>query len=100
MSYFNPYDHPITADLRLTLVGVNAREIAFEHAGRVLRTTRVGEAPVVLNLPQFVLAPGVNTMALRSREPAVRTGVGRYQLRTFGLQDSSIRVVAPVKPLD
>ncbi|MBI4626341.1 MAG: hypothetical protein HY736_24375 [Verrucomicrobia bacterium] len=100
LSYFNPYDHPITADLRLTLVGVNERDVSFVQAGRVLRTIQVGETPVALNVPQLVLAPGVNVMVLRSPKPAVRVGTGQYQLRTFGLQDSSIKVISPAKLLD
>ena len=94
LSYFNPYAHPITADLRLTLVSVSDREIALEHGKRLLHTMRIGSAPTVVHLPKLVLAPGVNRMALRTPDPAVRLGTGPYQLRAFGLRESSIEVAA------
>jgi hypothetical protein len=100
MSYFNPYDHPIAVDLRLSLIGVNEREVSLVQAGRVLRTVRVAAEPTAINLPQHQLAPGVTILTLRSREPAVRVGTGQYQLRAFGLQDSSIKVTSPIKMLE
>jgi phosphoglycerol transferase len=100
LSFFNPHDHAIPAQLRLKLVGVNERDVRLEHDGKVIRTVRLGEAPVTLELTDLVLRPGVNVFALRSNKPAVRLSTGRYQLRTFGLQDSSIKVVSSSEPAD
>jgi hypothetical protein len=47
-----------------------------------------------MELPQLTLVPGVNRFKLRSQEPAVRVDSGRYQLRTFGLQESSIKITS------
>ncbi|HUR60603.1 MAG TPA: hypothetical protein VM029_22975 [Opitutaceae bacterium] len=100
MSYFNPHEHAIAAHLQLKLVAVNERDVRLAHNGRVIRTVRVGAAPVALELPALVLRPGVNVFTLRSNQGAVRLGTGRYQLRTFGLQESSIKVASSSEPAD
>lgn len=94
MSYFNPYSYPITVHLKLKVVGVTEREIALEMDRRVLAKVRATDVPVSLDLPQLELPPGVTVLKLTSGAPAVRLGTGRYQLRTFGLQSASIRVVS------
>ncbi|MDO8539737.1 MAG: hypothetical protein Q7S40_04790 [Opitutaceae bacterium] len=100
LSYFNPYDHPITAAVKLTLVGVTDRDLSLELDGRGIRRIRVGASPVVLEIPELLLPPGINVLALRSSAPPVRTGTGRYQLRTIGLQDFSIKVARGADPID
>ncbi len=100
LSYFNPYDQPIAVSLTLRLVGVTPREVTFEHEGRPIRTVRVGTEAVPLVLPGLELHPGVNRFALRSPEAAVRLGEGRYQLRTFGLERMSFKVVAGARPVE
>ncbi len=92
MSYFNPHDTPLRADLRFQIVGVSPREVVFVHNDRAVRTVRTGDEPVELLLPHLELAPGVNRFQLRSPEPAKRLGTGRYQLRTFGLKEWSIKI--------
>jgi phosphoglycerol transferase len=94
MSYFNPHDHAITAALTFTLVGATEREVTLEHEGRQVGAARVGRVAGAIELPQLTLVPGVNLFKLRSREPAVRLDSGRYQLRTFGLQESSIKITS------
>jgi phosphoglycerol transferase len=98
VSYFNPYDYPISAAIRLKLVGATEREVALEHEGKEVGRVRVGIEPSVIDLPNLMLEPGVNRFKLRSREPAVRMGSGRYLLRTFGLRESSITVSAAGVP--
>jgi phosphoglycerol transferase len=93
LSYYNPFKQPITVSLTLNLVGVTPRDVTFEHGGRPIKTVRVGTVPVPLEVSQFVLPPGVNRFALRSREGAVRVSEGRYQLRTFGVESSLLKVV-------
>lgn len=100
MSYFNPYDRAITAHVRLKLVAVSDRDVQLEHAGRVVRTVRAGTTAVTLEISDLVIPPGVNLFALRSNQKAMRLGTGRYQLRTFGLQESSIRVLSSSEPAD
>jgi hypothetical protein len=95
MSYFNPYDRLVKARLQLTLVGVSPRDVRLEHEGRLVGQVRAGEKPVELSLPHLELAPGVNHFKLRSSEPATRLGPARYQLRTFGLKESSVKVSPP-----
>jgi hypothetical protein len=94
MSYYNPHDHPITAVLKFKLVGATEREVTLEHEGRRVGAARVGRAAGGIELPQLTLVPGVNRFKLRSREPAVRVDSGRYQLRTFGLEESSIKITS------
>lgn len=94
ISYFNPHAHPVTVNLRLSLVAVTPREVSFEHRGHVLKTCQVGEKSESFAFPELVLPPGVNLFAVRSSAPAVRLGTGRYQLRTVGLVSSSIRVIS------
>lgn len=93
-SYFNPYDQPLTATVRLELVGVTPREVVLKQNGKQVSTVHTAEGPVVLELANFELAPGVNRFCLHSPEPAKRLSSGRYQLRTFGLKSSTIRVHA------
>ena len=100
MSYYNPFDGPITVSLTLNLVGVTPRAVTFEHEGRPVRIWRVGATPTPLELPQLVLPPGVNRFALRSKEPAVRVGEGRYQLRTFGVESLAFEVVAGARLIE
>ncbi len=92
LSYFNPYDHPISARVRLTLVGIDERTVAIELGKRVVRSVHVGSSPVAVEIKDLMLPPGVNVLSLRSKAPSVRIGPGRYQLRTFGLLNSSIKV--------
>lgn len=84
-SYFNPYPHPLSVRLQLTLVGVNERELTIEHHGRRVGALRIGKERATLTLADLVLPPGVNVLHLRSSAPAVRVGTGAYSLRTFGV---------------
>jgi hypothetical protein len=93
MSYFNPYDTPLTADLRFEIVGVSPREVILELNGKPVQSVRTGDAPVEMTVTKLDLAPGVNRFTMRSPEPARRLSTGRYQLRTFGLKDASIRII-------
>ena len=72
--------------------------MALEHEGKEVGRVRVGIEPSVIDLPNLMLGPGVNRFKLRSWEPAVRMGSGRYLLRTFGLRESSITVTAAGVP--
>jgi hypothetical protein len=94
MSYFNPYDRPLTAKVRLKLMGVTPRDLTLALNDHPVGTMAVTEQPLDWPL-ELVLVPGVNCIKLSSSSPAVRLGTGRYQLRTFGLQESSIEVLAP-----
>jgi hypothetical protein len=80
--------------IRLALVAVSPREVVV-HLGRS-ELGRVGIAaePVEMLLPAVELAPGVNVFHLSSSVPASRQGQGRNQLRSFGLEDASIRMVS------
>ena len=94
ISYFNPHDHAITAELKLSLLGASERDVVLELEGREVARTRAGQAEGVISLAQLTLGPGVNHFRVRSSEPAVRMGSGRYQLRTFGLAESSIKITS------
>ncbi|MEY4938764.1 MAG: hypothetical protein RIQ93_499 [Verrucomicrobiota bacterium] len=98
LSYLNPYAHPITANLRLSLVAVTPREVTLEHLGRPLLSRSVGEQPESFVFPGLVLSPGVNVFVVRSNGPAVRLGAERYQLRSVGLEGSSIKVTSGEAP--
>jgi hypothetical protein len=94
MSYFNPYDHAITVDIELTLLSPVPRDVTFKHRGHPVLSVQVSDVPAQLSVAQLVLPPGVNVFTLHSNMPAVRLSQGRYQLRTFGLQASSIKVIS------
>ena len=100
MTYYNPCDNPLGVELRFELLGVTPRDIALEHNGRRIHTVRTGDQPVELLQPRIDLAPGVNRFVLRSAEPAKRLSSGRYQLRTFGLKSSSIKVISSDTTVD
>ena len=98
LSYYNPYDRPLSCELRLELVGVTNREVVLDQNGRRVHAVQTGQEPVEMVLPQIKLAPGVNCFVLHSPEPARRLGTGRYQLRTFGLKASAFRVLDAPTP--
>lgn len=91
-SYFNPYDRPLSAALRLEVVGVSPRQIILKQNGKTVASAHATDQPVELALPALELAPGVNRFVLSSPEPAKRLSTGRYQLRAFGLKSSSIKI--------
>ena len=45
MSYFNPYDEPLTCELRLEVVGVSNREVILKQNDRQVHAVQTGEAP-------------------------------------------------------
>jgi len=92
ISYYNPHPRPLKAELRLTLVGVDSRELELNRKGERLATIRVGPTPITFDLPRLTLEPGVNVFTLRSRAAPVRLDNARYGLRAFGLQASSLKV--------
>ncbi|MES2697090.1 MAG: hypothetical protein V4773_26735 [Verrucomicrobiota bacterium] len=94
VSYFNPYDKPISARLSFELVGVTAREVILKHNGRKVKSVQTGDQPVDLTIEDLMLEPGVNCFQLHSPEPAKRLSSGRYQLRTFGAKQATISINA------
>lgn len=92
VSYFNPYDRPIAARVKFSLVGVSERTVELHQNDTLLKAIKAGDQPVDLALDTVMLAPGVNCFLLRSPEPARRLGSGRYQLRTFGVREALIRI--------
>lgn len=95
LSYFNPFDGPITVNLRLELQGISPREVTVEQQGRRVGAVQVGEKPVMLALPGLQLPPGVTVFRLISSVPASRQGPGRNQLRAIGLKNWVIEVTSP-----
>jgi hypothetical protein len=94
LAYFNPFPHPLTIDLQLTVMGATPGEIFLERNGAPISRVDAGAAPVPVVLRQMELAPGVNRFKLRSSQRAVRQGPDRNQLRSFGLRDVCVRVSA------
>jgi phosphoglycerol transferase len=95
LSYFNPFETALTLDLSLTLDSVGSRQVTLEHEGRAIARVELGNESVALRVPQLQIPPGVNRFKLRSPEAAQRLSAGRYQLRSFGLRDVSLRIVLP-----
>jgi hypothetical protein len=85
LSYFNPFDHPLTLEVELTLHAESRRKIVLLHEDRPAGAVEVATEPGVLRVPSLVLAPGINRFRLQADRPAERKGEGRYQLRSFGL---------------
>lgn len=92
LTYYNPFDHPVVAEISLELIGVTPRPVEVVSGGRVAGRVQAGAEAATLELPPLDLAPGVNSFQLRSSEPAKRLGRERYQLRSFGLVDARIRI--------
>ncbi len=95
LSYFNPYDRPLAAQLRLELVAVSPRDVGLKHNGRKVTSVRAGAEPAVLEATRLELAPGVNRFVLDSTAPPERRTAGRYQLRSFGVDEVSFAVTPP-----
>lgn len=99
LSYYNPFDRPITAELRLSLLAVGPRKLTLTHEGRPVGSIMADEKKEELRVPGLVLAPGVNRFRLESDAPPERQGTGRYQLRSFGLTRAWLRIIsAPYIP--
>jgi hypothetical protein len=99
MSYYNPFDGPITVDLRLSLLAIGPRQLTLMHEAQPVGAIKADHAPQELRVPALVLAPGVNRFRLESDEPAARQGSGRYQLRSFGLAKAWVGIrAAPQRP--
>jgi hypothetical protein len=102
LSYFNPYNHPITVDLEFKIMGVDSREITLENNDQVVRRFGTMDAASDVVIPALELKPGVNRLRLSSDRPAIRQNAGRNQLRAFGVQESTVHVImkriAPVEP--
>jgi phosphoglycerol transferase len=91
LSYFNPYDHPIAAELRMNVRGVTPRELLLERDGQRLSRFDLKDTAGAVELA-LELAPGVNRFKLRSEATAVRQSAGRNQLKSFGVEESSVRM--------
>ena len=99
MSYYNPFDVPITIELNLSLLAVSPRRLTLTHEGRPVGAIQADQSPQVLRVSGLVLAPGVNRFRLGSDAPSVRQGSGRYQLRSFGLTKAWLEIrAAPQRP--
>ncbi len=99
MSYYNPFDGPITVELRLSLLAIGPRQLTLTHEGRPVGAIQADHTPQVLRVSELVLAPGVNRFRLESDEPPVRQGSGRYRLRSFGLTKAWLEIrAAPIAP--
>ncbi len=75
--YYNPLDHPLAAELALTLSGRDLVEVRFN--GRVLFRTQLGADPRVVPLPPLDLPPGANAIELRPVD-ANDDGLTRFSL--------------------
>jgi phosphoglycerol transferase len=93
LSYYNPLDRPITLDLRLSLHAVGPRKVALTQEGRPVGSIEAGTEDRVLRVPGLVLPPGVNHFMLETDAPSSRQNSSRYNLRSFCLTKSSLRVV-------
>ncbi len=93
LSYFNPYDRPLAVELRFQITAVSPRTVTVNVNGKQVSAVQIAEQPVELALSRFELAPGVNCIALRSIEESKRLSTGRYQLRSFGLKEATIKVL-------
>lgn len=99
LSYFNPFDRPITVMAELTLEAVGPRRIVLLHEDRAAGAVQADRAGCVLRVPALVLTPGVNRFRLQADAPPDRQGAGRYQLRSFGLSRTALTILeAPYHP--
>ncbi len=99
MSYYNPFDEPITIELSLALRAVGPRRLSLTHEGRSIGAMHADQVEQVLRVTELVLPPGVNRFRLESDEPPERRSQGRYQLLSFGLAKATLRIrAAPYLP--
>lgn len=99
MSFYNPFDEPITIDLNLALMAVGPRRLSLTHEGRTVGALKADQVEQVLRVAELVLPPGVNRFRVESDEPPDRRNQGRYQLRSFGLVKATLRIrAAPYLP--
>ncbi len=95
LSYFNPFAFPVSVNIGLTLVGINAREIIIEHEGRAVHQVALASTPTRVALPSFELHPGINRFKIHSSVPPIRAGLGsNRQLRSFGLKESQVNALS------
>jgi phosphoglycerol transferase len=91
LSYFNPYPDSLAVELQFDAMGVTPRELVLERDGETLHRFQAKETPTTQLISRLFLVPGVNRFKLRSSAAAIRQGVGRYQLQSFGVHNFAVR---------
>ena len=99
LSYFNPYPHPLSVQVSLTMTAVTARDVALQLEGRTIRQMNVGATSATVVVDNVQLHPGVNHFTLQSATGPVRLGNGPNQLRAVGLQTAVVRPAPLLDPL-
>jgi phosphoglycerol transferase len=92
MSYYNPFDRPITVELSFGLLAASPRTITLLHEDRPVASLATDQTRQDFRVPALELPPGVNRFRLISDRPPERQGAGRYQLRSFGLARNWLKV--------
>jgi phosphoglycerol transferase len=92
MSYYNPFDRPISLELQLALVAVGPRKLTLTQEGESIAVFNADGTQQTLRVPEVQLHPGVNCFKLVSDRSAERRDEGRYQLRSFGVVRSRLRI--------
>jgi hypothetical protein len=98
VSFFNPYDRPITALMRFRVSGVDPRHFILRVYGHEQFRASVGLDPVEVVLPRIELQPGANRFDLQTFEPSVRVSQERSRLRALALRDLGFRVLPESLP--
>ena len=91
LSYYNPRNQPVSAQVRFVMSGVGRRNLAINVNGTEKFDTAIVGERNEFSL-RFVLQPGFNRIDLESREPAVRLSHERGQLRSFALHEATNRL--------
>ncbi len=91
LSYFNPADRPVHAQVRLSFSAVGRRHIEI-RVNQVLTATAVLDEHRKEVRFDATWLPGPNRIDVDSAEPPVRLSQGQDQLRTFALHDSAVRL--------
>lgn len=94
LSYYNPYEQPVSIDVRLGVLAVGSRTVTLFHEDRPVGSVAADHARQMLRVPALQLQPGVNLFRLAADQPAQRQGTGRYGLRSFGLARNSLRIIS------
>jgi phosphoglycerol transferase len=91
LSYFNPYPDSLAVELQFDVMGVTPRELVLARDGETLHHIQAKETPTTQLISRLVVVPGVNRFKLRTSAAAIRQGVGRNQLQSFGVHNVAVR---------
>lgn len=99
LSYYNPFPHAVSAEIRFGLSGVDGRTVVVRVNETEMLRVDVTETRTDATL-RVTLPPGFARFELESPAPAVRLSKDRGQLRSFAVHEATVRLAVDGRGMD